>query len=124
MEGNEMSYQHIETFTFTKDTYLPKVPDLFLVDGILHRSMTLIHGQTTVGKSMLALSLGVKVAAGAPDWNGRALTGYGPVAYVGGDPGVVFEAYDRLNLVREDLAHGEIRIIAPERPTRREAWQE
>ena len=119
-----MGYNHIETFTFTKDTYLPKVPDLFLVEGVLHRSMTLIHGQTTAGKSMLAMSLGVAVAAGAEDWNGKALNGSGPVTYVGGDPGVIYEAYDRLNRVRDDMAEGEIRIIAPERPTRREAWQE
>lgn len=119
-----MDYDHIETFAFTKDTYLPKVPDLFLVDGIVHRSMTLIHGQTTAGKSMLAQSLAVKVAAGAPDWNGRALTGFGPVAYVGGDPGVKYELYDRLDKVRNDLGDGEIRVIIPERPTRQKAWVE
>ena len=119
-----MSYKHIETFTFTKETYLPKVPDLFLVDGILHRSMTLIHGQTTAGKSMLAMSLAVAVASGAPDWNGQVLSASGPVTYVGGDPGVIYEAYDRLSRVRDGLGDGEIRIIAPERPTRREAWEE
>lgn len=119
-----MAYQHIETFTFTKGAYLPKVPDLFLVDGIVHRSMTLIHGQTTAGKSMLAMSLAVAVASGATDWNGQALTGCGPVAYVGGDPGVKYEAYDRLKRVENDLGDGEIRIIVPERPTRRQAWEE
>lgn len=119
-----MSYSHIETFTFTKDTYLPKVPDLFLVEGIIHRSMTLIHGQTTAGKSMLAMSLAVAVASGAEDWNGMALNGHGPVTYVGGDPGAKYEAYDRLSLVRESIGDGEIRVIMPERPTRREAWEE
>lgn len=119
-----MTYKHIETFTFTKEAYLPKVPDLFLVDGVLHRSMTLIHGQTTAGKSMLAMSLAVAVASGAADWNGRALSASGPVTYVGGDPGVIYEAYDRLNRVRDSVGDGEIRVIAPERPTRREAWEE
>ena len=73
---------------------------------------------------MLALSLAVAVASGAPDWNGRVLSASGPVTYVGGDPGVRYEAYDRLNLVRGQLADGQIRIISPERPTRREAWEE
>jgi hypothetical protein len=119
-----VTYSHIETFTFTKETYLPKVPDLFLVEGMLHRSMTLIHGQTTAGKSMLAMSLGVAVASGAENWNGKVLNGSGPVTYVGGDPGVIYEAYDRLDRVRGDIGAGEVRIIAPERPTRREAWLE
>lgn len=120
----QRSYQHIEVFDFTQDTYLPKVPELFLVEGLLHRSMTLIHGQTTAGKSMLAMSLAVAVASGAVAWNGQALNGSGPVAYVGGDPGILYEAYDRLDRVRGDLSGGEIRIIAPERPTRRDAWLE
>jgi hypothetical protein len=86
--------------------------------------MTLIHGQTTAGKSMLAMSLAVAVASGAPDWNGRALSASGPVTYVGGDPGIKYEAYDRLSRVRDSLGDGEIRITSPERPTRGEAWKE
>jgi hypothetical protein len=111
----------LESFTFTKDAYLPKVPPPFLVDGILHRSQTILFGQTNVGKSMLALSLAVAVANGQ-NWCGRKVTNSGPVAIVSGDPDGLYENYDRLNLVRDDFRNGEIRTFVPERPLAKETW--
>ena len=56
-------------FDFSREAYLPKVPKPFLVEGWLHRSTTLIFGQTTAGKSMLAQWLALPLASGgAPRW--------------------------------------------------------
>lgn len=118
-----MSYDRIQSFTFTKDSYLPKVPPPFLVDGVLHRSQTIIFGQTNAGKSMLALSLAAAVASGR-NWNGRTVNASGPVAIVSGDPDGLYETYERLDKVRDDVAGGEIRIHLPERPLAKETWFE
>jgi hypothetical protein len=115
--------KRIQSFTFTKDSYLPKVPSTFLVDGILHRSQTIIFGQTNCGKSMLALSLAAAVASGQP-WNGQGVSASGPVAIVSGDPDGLYENYDRLNKIRDDVGGGEIRIYVPERPLAEETWFE
>jgi hypothetical protein len=40
-QGGKVS-NRVEVFEFTKDAVLPKVPPPFLVDGILHRSQTII----------------------------------------------------------------------------------
>src|SRR5690349_2880598 len=103
-----MSYDRTQSFTFTRDAYLPKVPPPFLVEGVLHRSQTIIYGQTNAGKSMVGLSLAVSVASGQP-WNGRTPSASGPVAIVSGDPDGLYENYDRLDKVRDDLGGGEIR---------------
>jgi AAA domain len=113
----------VEVFKFTKDAMLPKVPPPFLVEGVLHRSQTIIYGQTNAGKSMAGLSLAVSVASGR-DWNGRTVASSGPVAIVSGDPDGLYENYDRLVKVRDDVADGEIRIILPQRPMARETWFE
>ena len=113
----------IQSFTFTKDSILPKVPPPFLVDGILHRSQTIIYGQTNAGKSMFGLSLGVSVASGR-NWNGQTNAGGGPVAIVTGDPDGMYETLERLDKVRDDLGDGEIRIYQPQRPMVLETWFE
>lgn len=113
----------VEVFEFTKDAMLPKVPPPFLVDGILHRSQTIIYGQTNAGKSMAGLSLAVSVASGR-DWYGRTVASSGPVAIVSGDPDGKYENYDRLDKVRDELGDGKIRIILPQRPMARETWFE
>lgn len=118
-----MSYNRVEVFDFNKDARLPKVPAPFLVDGILHRSQTIIYGQTNVGKSMLALSLAASVASGR-DWSGRQVSNAGSVAYVSGDPDGKYETYERLDKIRDDIGDGEVRIALPQRPMARETWFE
>lgn len=115
--------KRIQSFTFTKDAYLPKVPSTFLVDGILHRSQTILFGQTNCGKSMLALSLAAAVASGQP-WNGQAVNASGPVAIVSGDPDGLYENYERLDKVRDDVGGGKINLYVPERPLAEETWFE
>ena len=118
-----MTYNRLEVFEFTKDARLPKVPPPFLVDGVLHRSQTIIYGQTNAGKSMLALSLAVAVADGQ-SWCGRTVTSNGSVAIVSGDPDGLYETYERLDKVRDDLGGGNIRLVLPQRPMARETWFE
>ena len=113
----------VQSFTFTKDAILPKVPPPFLVDGVLHRSQTIIFGQTNSGKSMVAISLAVAVASGQ-SWCGRTVSRSGPVAIVSGDPDGLYETYGRLDKVRDDVAGGEIRIKVPERPLAEKTWYE
>ena len=113
----------VQEFTFTKKAVLPKVPPAYLVNGILHRSQTLIFGQTNSGKSMLALSLAVSVASGR-SWNGLPVNGSGPVAMVSGDPDGIYENYERLDKVRDDLGDGEVRVFVPERPLAEKTWFE
>jgi hypothetical protein len=113
----------LDIFDFTRDAYLPKVPEPFLVNGILHRSQTIMYGQTNSGKSMLAASLAVAIASGQ-SWNGLPVTSGGPVAFVSGDPDGKFEAYERLGRVRDDLGTGKVRIVTPDRPLAPETWDQ
>ena len=118
-----MSYNTVEVFDFTKDAILPKVPAPFLVDGILHRSQTIVYGMTNAGKSMLAASLAVAVTSGR-NWCGRTVNNSGPVAIVSGDPDGLYETYERLDKVRDDVGTGRIRFVLPKRPMARETWFE
>jgi hypothetical protein len=118
-----VTYNRVEIFDFNKDARLPKVPPPFLVEGVLHRSQTIIYGQTNAGKSMLATSLGVSVASGR-SWCGRTVSSAGSVAIVSGDPDGLYETYERLDKVREDLGDGNIRLVLPQRPMARETWFE
>jgi hypothetical protein len=53
----------------------------WLIDGILQQNSTaVLYGQSGLGKSLLALSLSVHIAAGMA-WNGRAVES-GPVVYL------------------------------------------
>jgi AAA domain len=118
-----MTYNRVEVFDFTKDAQLPKVPPPFLVEGMLHRSQTIIYGQTNAGKSMLALSLAAAVAGGQ-SWCGRTVSSAGTVAIVSGDPDGLYENCERLDKVRDDIGGGQIRLIVPQRPMARETWFE
>lgn len=118
-----MTYNRVEVFDFTEDAYLPKVPPPFLVEGVLHRSQTIMYGQTNAGKSMLATSVAVSVASGR-NWCGRNLASSGQAAIVSGDPDGLYETYERLDKVRGDLNGGRIRTILPQRPMARETWFE
>src|SRR5271168_3630976 len=95
----------LSIFDFTKDAYLPKAPEPFLVEGWLHRSTTLIFGQTTAGKSMLAQWLALPVASGA-DQDGLHANNTGPVAFILGDDDGMLETYERLDLVRDRVGDG------------------
>ncbi len=119
-----MSYNRIETFDFRSDTPMPEGPPPFLVEGVLHRSQTILYGQTCAGKSMLALSLAVAVASGQTRWLGQEIASGGRVAIVSGDPDGKYETLERLDKVRPDLGAGDIRLIMPERPMARESWFE
>jgi RecA-family ATPase len=68
-----MAYNYIEVETFTKNTTLDQEPPPFLIDGVLHRSVTLLYGQTKSGKSTLAASMAVALAGGHGDWLGRPI---------------------------------------------------
>jgi AAA domain len=122
-----MSYRHIEVDRFRADTPLPKVPNPALIGNagsvILHRSLTVVYGQTDVGKTQWLLSLATCVASGR-DWNGHKVHRSGPVAIVCGDFDGRYETQERLAKVRDDLGDGEIIIVTPERPASEDAWIE
>jgi hypothetical protein len=119
-----LSYTRIETFDFRSDTPMPEGPPPFLVEGVLHRSQTILYGQTCAGKSMLAVSLAVAVASGQTSWLGQAIASGGRVAIVSGDPDGKYETLERLDKVRADLGVGQVRLIMPERPMAQESWFE
>jgi AAA domain len=112
-----------EVLVFRKDTPLPKGPDPFLVDGVLQRSLTVLYGQTCVGKTMLAISLAAAVADGRK-WLGQRVASNGPVAIVSGDPDGKYEIPERLDKIRDELGNGEVRIIVPRRPMAEETWEQ
>lgn len=119
-------YKFIDVETFTRDSTLDGVPAAFLVEGILHRSVTLFYGQTKSGKSTLAASLAVALASGQETWLGRPVApdAHGPVAIVCGDPDSLFEYKERLFRVRDEIGDGRITLISPWRPTEPAGWEE
>jgi hypothetical protein len=121
-----MGFNYIEVETFNKHTTLDREPPPFLIEGVLHRSVTLLYGQTMAGKSTLAASMAVALAGGHGSWLGQPITpdGNGPVVIVTGDPDGRREYKTRLYSVQDELGDGEIRICAPYRPTRPDGWEE
>jgi hypothetical protein len=119
-----MTYNRIEVLSFRSDTPMPEGPPPFLVEGVLHRSQTILYGQTCAGKSMLALSMATAVASGQTNWLGQGIASAGPVAFVSGDPDGKYETAERLDKARPELGSGEVRLILPERPMARESWYE
>src|SRR4051794_5231552 len=70
--------------------------ELFLIDGILHSSLTLLYGASEVGKTFLAVSLARALIDG-DDWMGHRLNGGpGRVLILSSDPGGVREYSERL----------------------------
>ncbi|WP_158579854.1 AAA family ATPase [Geodermatophilus marinus] len=65
--------------------------DLFLIDGILHSGLTLLYGESEIGKSYLVVSVTGAVCQGR-DWMGhRTNGGPGKVLVLASDPGDVLE---------------------------------
>jgi AAA domain len=112
----------LDIFDFTREAYIPKVPESALVEGWLHRSTTLLFGQTITGKSSLAQWLALPVASGR-DQDGLHANSAGPVAFVLGDDDGMLETYERLDLVRDRIGDGRIRLITPPVTTNPKVWE-
>src|SRR5262249_46301578 len=95
----------------------------FVVDGIIHSTMTLIYGQTCSGKSTLAGALAVALANEETEFLGRAVTlGCGQVGIIVGDPGGANEYRRR---IKDYLNPGaRVWIDSPYRPTQPATWAE
>ena len=110
------------------DTTLEDVPEGFLIDGVLHRSLTLIYGQTNVGKSTIAASIAVALATGKNEWLGRSVSpaAHGPVVIVCGDPDSCYEYQERLYKVRDEFTDKSqhVEFVAPFRPVSPEGWEQ
>ena len=110
----------------TRDTDLTEEPSPFVVEGIIHESMTLLYGQTCSGKSTIAASLAIHLANGAPRFLGRPIMRPGRmnVGIVTGDPSGGNEY--RRRIVKSGLLDSGIGIYLnePYRPTRKETWEE
>lgn len=92
----------------------------FVVDGILHRSTTLIYGQTKTGKSTLAAAIAIAVAGQAQTWLGRPVTRHGHALIVAGDPDGKREYSRRLRAGDAE----NVSVYAPTRPAIPETWGE
>lgn len=109
----------------TRDTDLTADPAPFLVDGIIHESMTLLYGQTCSGKSTVAASLAIALANGEKKFLGRKVNTRGAitVGIVTGDPSGGNE-YKRRIVGSKALGDNGICLNEPYRPTRPETWDE
>ena len=92
----------------------------FVIDGVLHRSTTLIYGQTEAGKSTVAAAIALAVAGNQPEWLGRPVSRHGQVLIVAGDPDGEREYRQRLTNGRDQ----DIDVYAPNRPAIPETWGE
>ena len=92
----------------------------FVVDGVLHRSTTLIFGQTGAGKSTVAASIAMAVAGTESEWLGQPVTRHGHALIVAGDPDGEREYRQRLTNGRDQ----DIDVYAPNRPAIPETWSE
>jgi hypothetical protein len=121
-------YSFLERKRFDMSSTLEDVPEGFLIDGVLHRSVTLIYGQTMAGKSTIAASIAVAIATGKGEWSGRPVSpaAHGPVVIVCGDPDSRYEYQERLCKVRDEFTDESqfIELVAPFRPTSPEGWEE
>jgi hypothetical protein len=128
IEAYQPRYALIDRKRFDMNSTLDDVPDSFLIEGVLHRSVTLIYGQTMAGKSTIAASIAVALATGKTEWAGRTVSpsGHGPVVIVCGDPDSRYEYQERLFKVRDEFtaASQYIELVAPYRPTRPEGWEQ
>jgi len=118
--------KYTSTTLITRDYDLGNEPPPFLVDGIVHQSMTLLYGQTCSGKSTLAASLAIALANGRADFLGRPIANDGQkltVGVVAGDP-MGAQEYARRLVQHGDIDQGRIYLNEPFRPTRRETWDE
>jgi hypothetical protein len=121
-------YNLLDRKRFDMSATLEDVPENYLIDGVLHRSVTLIYGQTMAGKSTIAASIAVALATGKTEWAGRAVgpSAHGPVVIVCGDPDSRYEYQERLYKVRDEFTSPDhyVELLAPFRPTRPEGWHQ
>jgi hypothetical protein len=126
--AEDQVYPLLDMVMFDMATTLEDVPEKFLIDGVLHRSVTLIYGQTEAGKSTIAASIAVAVATGKDEWAGRTVSPatHGPVVIVCGDPDSRYEYQERLFEVRDEFVSPDQRIalVAPQRPASPQAWEQ
>lgn len=94
----------------------------FLVEGLVHGSVSLLYGMTNAGKSTLAGSLAIGVAAPDASWHGQAITRHGHVLVVAGDPDGEREWTHRLRQGHQ--ADNSISLYAPNRPAIPQTWEE
>jgi hypothetical protein len=95
----------------------------FLVDGILHRTMTLIYGEKGCGKSTLAASMATALANGEPAFLNRKVNAAKPLSV-----GVIAGDFDDDNSYaeqfRQTLDDGvEISVYGLDRPPSRKVWE-
>lgn len=94
--------------------------DVFLIDGILHSGLTLLYGESEVGKSHLVVSLIHPLTQGG-DWMGHAVNGpAGRVLVLASDPGDVWEYARRLGSVRTEA----VGVARPPGPDETPGWVE
>jgi energy-coupling factor transporter ATP-binding protein EcfA2 len=118
--------KYTTTTLITSDYDLSEEPLPFLVDGIIHESMTLLYGQTCSGKSTIAAALAVALANGETHFLGRKIANDGQrmtVGIVAGDPCGARE-YTRRLVETKAIGSGRVYVNEPYRPTRHETWDE
>ena len=116
--------QYISSTKITPGDTLEDDPPPFLVEGIVHSTMTLIYGQTLAGKSTLAGALAVTLANGESEFLGHGVNADGPltVGIISGDPGGAAEYRRRIHAyVKPDA---ELYVDSPDRPAQPETWHE
>ena len=97
-------------------------PD-WLIDGLIHSSITLLAGAPKAGKSNFAVAIATAVAQGNPSFLGRRVTRNGEVVFACTDPGGLRETIgraDKQNALFTDAAHKdwdqfalEVKVVAP-----------
>ena len=121
-------YGLVDRKRFGMGSTLEDVPERFLIDGVLHRSVTLLYGQTSVGKSTIAASMAVALATGKGEWLGRKISpaAHGPVVIVCGDPDSIYEYRERLFKVGDEFTEESqsVELLAPHRPVSSEGWEQ
>lgn len=113
------------TTTITKSYDIADEPLPFVVDGLVHQSMTLLYGRTCAGKSTLAAGLAAALANGHSTWLGHKINAAGPlrVGVIAGDP-LGAREYTRRLVGTGAIGNGVVDVNEPYRPTREETWDE
>src|SRR5947209_4123418 len=79
----------------TPSDVLAQPSEPFVIEGILHSSLTLLYGASEIGKSQLVVSLTRALVEGR-SWMGHRTVGPGRVLLLTSDPGGVREYSERL----------------------------
>jgi hypothetical protein len=110
-------------YTIIKLSDPPPERPPFLVEGIVHSTVTLLYGEAKSGKSTLAAALAVDLANGAPEFLGRTITGPRPkkIGIIAGDFGDGNEYKRQLCRVTNSDA---ITIYDIKRPPMRQLWED